>query len=872
MFSVLSDLGVGSPRNLNGIFIQNEIEELDDENVTPTIKVVVDVANGPCVTRYDLVSKQRQFSQQIHSSCLTSLIRQKKREEFPNQNEFGEIDLEEIVVSMSYNGEICIWKLDSILNQQEISYDKPIAKAIANQVKAMSLSISHSLTGILVVSEPEQTKLPLPSLFSLFTLHQSSGTSYSLKLRAEKKFPYCFGEFSSSNHIIGVGKASETLLSYHTNLSSSTIVAVHLSPKNLLEHEPSVSIIYDSPTISTVYATQVVSDSKKEKVGIGLSNRDLIIISSNTLQKLYNIPVHGSGYIKSFSFYTPPISLDGYVSSLYVLLSSSSGLLFIYHLPQKPTLIQDMSTEPTVISFCAFKVPNQNAFMLNVKERESKVNRKYPINDKKDTNIQSQFNFEELKDMTIWIFDECSCFLFQFPSSVSNLFYCSSSFSSSSTTPPPLLTPLEKEKENPHLITRQTLKRNHVNDSLDPLSVMSQYETTCCGIDFSGDGKVLVVGDFAGNVLIWSTEQSVRVSQSTNTSSSSSSHRLSNPLFRHHVPSSVRCISITDCTITEFDGSKNEVLVVSVGCLDGNLYLFSVSYSKNSKTLSSDDLKVSDVESLSFDEKISNGTKTSSNESSFDKESIRGGVTCLKWSRNSHQLALGTTKGYLILLQLSTLFDPQELKGKYYSCHGGKICIKVIACEQVHKPVYIENEEKRENFGSLQKFAEIWSLSWNWDDTLISTTSEDQSTRISSVSKTDSLITINRSLELHSLAVTSVDWQMTKLGNLLVTCSDDRKIGIWNGDTYELMFVLDTSEYVLDWHTLTYLALIPDSEFLLCSTQNGYVFLFSLVTKKAIFFSKIHASSVEGLRWSSSINCFGTCASDCTTLISQFRI
>ncbi len=63
-----------------------------------------------------------------------------------------------------------------------------------------------------------------------------------------------------------------------------------------------------------------------------------------------------------------------------------------------------------------------------------------------------------------------------------------------------------------------------------------------------------------------------------------------------------------------------------------------------------------------------------------------------------------------------------------------------------------------------------------------------------------------KELSGHTSAVTCVDWQVTKLGNILATCGDDRKVMIWNTDDFSLVHIFETKE-IDDWHTATYLGM-----------------------------------------------------------------
>ena len=70
--------------------------------------------------------------------------------------------------------------------------------------------------------------------------------------------------------------------------------------------------------------------------------------------------------------------------------------------------------------------------------------------------------------------------------------------------------------------------------------------------------------------------------------------------------------------------------------------------------------------------------------------------------------------------------------------------------------------------------------------------------------------------------------------------------------------------FITDWHTLTYLALErgANGDHLALVTENGYLFMLNIFTKKFIYSRKIHNGSIEALSWrGDTLVC---CASDCT--------
>jgi len=181
---------------------------------------------------------------------------------------------------------------------------------------------------------------------------------------------------------------------------------------------------------------------------------------------------------------------------------------------------------------------------------------------------------------------------------------------------------------------------------------------------------------------------------------------------------------------------------------------------------------------------------------------------------------------------------------------------------QIHKEVMAHKPavEKNEDFGSLHKFAEIWSLCWSPDNKFIATASEDQKTRVWNVSTGEQVAELCG----HTSAVTCVDWQITKLGNLLATCGDDRTIMIWDSTTFKLFHIFETKE-IDDWHTATYLALEKggNGTRIVCVTQNGWLMMWDIETKKKLVGKRLHMGSIEGLKWHHPAGLLVTCASDC---------
>jgi hypothetical protein len=122
-----------------------------------------------------------------------------------------------------------------------------------------------------------------------------------------------------------------------------------------------------------------------------------------------------------------------------------------------------------------------------------------------------------------------------------------------------------------------------------------------------------------------------------------------------------------------------------------------------------------------------------------------------------------------------------------------------------HLPTYIPNNIY---FGSLHKFAEIWSVCWApLSNNQVVTASEDQTCIVWDLSKKNPEKL--HKLEGHTKAVTSVDWKVMdpKIGEIFISCSDDQTARIYDPNNgFKLLDIIST-DFVQEWHTLTYLKL-----------------------------------------------------------------
>ena len=227
---------------------------------------------------------------------------------------------------------------------------------------------------------------------------------------------------------------------------------------------------------------------------------------------------------------------------------------------------------------------------------------------------------------------------------------------------------------------------------------------------------------------------------------------------------------------------------------------------------------------------------------------MNGSITQIQWSPDSSILAASTTDGTLALLQ----------------SQPGDELLRPVLVFKAHRASKGQQDMK---FGSLTKFAEIWSLAWSPDGKMVATSSEDQTTRIWTTE--GDLVKV---LTGHTTAVTSVKWKKS-LGSsspeMLVTCADDMRVMVWDPLKWELLRTVQTDQ-LEEWHTLTYVSIEPGpGSRIVAVTQNGYFVAWDGITGKHLSHHKIHAASVEGLVWDPRTSFLATCSSDCSATVFQ---
>lgn len=191
------------------------------------------------------------------------------------------------------------------------------------------------------------------------------------------------------------------------------------------------------------------------------------------------------------------------------------------------------------------------------------------------------------------------------------------------------------------------------------------------------------------------------------------------------------------------------------------------------------------------------------------------------------------------------------------------------------------DEPQNESFGSLTKYAEVWSIvlqNYQTGNRMLkyfATCSEDQTCKVWKILETNGqgVCECLDTLKGHTKAVTDIAWFKVDpdvLGEgyeshqLFASCSDDQRVRLYTVDlsgedpTFEYFTDLNT-HFIEDWHTLTYMALEENGHRLAVVTQNGYLVIWDLkgcrseeYQQKVLFGRKIHMGSIEGLKWKNS--------------------
>ena len=158
----------------------------------------------------------------------------------------------------------------------------------------------------------------------------------------------------------------------------------------------------------------------------------------------------------------------------------------------------------------------------------------------------------------------------------------------------------------------------------------------------------------------------------------------------------------------------------------------------------------------------------------------------------------------------------------------------------------------------------------------IITCSEDQSVKIWKIqlnTNKDKIISnkLIKEIKEHKYAVTCLDWSYNNniKKDLLLTCSDDKTINIFDAsnENFEMILKTDFDKCIRGFFTLTYCSFnqMLDNEKvennLLClGTQAGYLIIYDFIKKEIKFMEKIHYGGIEGVVFENNI--ISTCGND----------
>ena len=218
----------------------------------------------------------------------------------------------------------------------------------------------------------------------------------------------------------------------------------------------------------------------------------------------------------------------------------------------------------------------------------------------------------------------------------------------------------------------------------------------------------------------------------------------------------------------------------------------------------------------------------------------------------------------------------------YFSDTGGNIFIyNTINSSVIYN--FLPHEPQKDNtnpeFGSLSIKSEVWSFlvhEINNEYIYIITCSEDQSVKIWKIKlniEKDKILEnkLIKEIKEHKYAVTCLDWIYMKNNkkDLLLTCSDDKTINIFDAsnEKFDMILKTDFDKCIRGFFTLTYCSfnhgenINEDEKNLLClGTQAGYLVVCDFIKKEIKFLEKIHYGGIEGIVFEN--NMISTCGND----------
>ena len=282
----------------------------------------------------------------------------------------------------------------------------------------------------------------------------------------------------------------------------------------------------------------------------------------------------------------------------------------------------------------------------------------------------------------------------------------------------------------------------------------------------------------------------------------------------------------------------------------------------------------------------------------LEKEMVRS----LCSDKNNNIVYIGTLSGKIFKYDYNTkkssLLTTNQINGKenneaitclkylhpnlYFSDTGGNIFIfNTINSNMIYN--YLPHEPQKDNtnldFGSLSIKSEVWSFlvhEINDEYLHIITCSEDQSLKIWKIklnSTKDKILENNliKEIKEHKYAVTCLDWTYVESmkKDLLLTCSDDKTINIFDAtnEKFEMILKTDFDKCIRGFFTLTYCSfnhsknIKSDENHLVClGSQAGYLIIYDFLKKEIKFLEKIHFGGIEGIVFEDNI--ISTCGND----------
>jgi WD40 repeat protein len=262
-------------------------------------------------------------------------------------------------------------------------------------------------------------------------------------------------------------------------------------------------------------------------------------------------------------------------------------------------------------------------------------------------------------------------------------------------------TTVERARSNEH---EAVVQHAHPHQRADPVQhelattdarlTVSGHSITCCGCAFSPNGLLVATADFGGNVFVWHSNRST-----------------AQPLFS---------VSAGLVPIRSLAWHPTDLRQLFVGHTDGTLSRCLLS------ELASD---------LLSGERCAGNALAAGEGCVVDRlAELSGAVTCLRWSQISTsaaaaattadcvQLAVTTSEGDLYVYDVAS--SSKMLAADVPAAHTAAL-FRATFTLKAHSPAEGAFNPK---FGSLRKYAEIWSCAWSPDNLHLATCSEDQTT------------------------------------------------------------------------------------------------------------------------------------------------